>query len=160
MHIQARATPAASPADLAKFLGELAANRESDRDAINIEGVSGSAVEHGGKFVFTVTHGRARDCHDRLTAAGYHCEWTTDLYAERIPPEPGQLGAVIGVDEDANQPGVLLGVVQRAKAAQTDSDRKIDTLTIGSVTNEEGIYFIQVTFEDSDWRHVRPGDDD
>jgi hypothetical protein len=160
MHVQAKAAPTASPADLAEFLKVLAANRDTDRDAINVEGVTGAAIEHGGHFVFTVTDGRARDAHDRLTEAGYHVEWTWDLYAERIPPEEGSGGAIIAQDEDPNQPGVLLGIVQRAKGSQLAGGRDIDTVLIGALTNESGFFYVQVTFEGAEWQHVRPGEED
>lgn len=153
MHVQARAAPAASPADLAEFLKVLAASRETDRDAINVEGVSGAALERGGHLVFTVTHGRARDAHDRLKAAGYRVEWTWDVYAERIPPD-------VPEEEDPNQPGVLLGIVQRARETRVAGGRDIDTVLIGAFTNESGRFFVQVTFEDADWREDRPGEED
>ena len=159
MHVQAKAAPTASPADLAEFLKVLAANRESERDAINVEGATGAAIEHGGHFVFAVTEGRARDAHDRLTEAGYHVEWTWDLYAERIPPEAGSGGEIVSDDEDPNQPGVLLGIVRRAKGSELAGGRDIDTVLIGAVTNESGQFYVQVTFEGAEWQHVRPGEE-
>ena len=105
MHVQAKAAPAASPADLAEFLKVLAANRDTDRDAINIEGVSGAALERGGEFVFTVTHGRAREAHDRLTAARYTVKWCWDLYSEMIPPEDGAGGFAVSDDDDPTDRG-------------------------------------------------------
>ena len=160
MHVQAKAAPTASPADLAAFLQVLAENRDTDRDAINVEGVTGAAIEHGGKFVFTVTEGRAREAHDRLTEADYRVEWTWDLYAERIPPEAGSGGDIVSDDEDPNQPGVLLAVVRRAKESQLAAGRDIDTVLIGAVTNESGQFYVQVTFEGADWQDVRPGEED
>jgi hypothetical protein len=160
MHVQAKAAPATSPADLAKFLKVLAANRDTDRDAINIEGVSGAALERGGKLVFTVTHGRARDAHDRLTEAGYGVEWTWDLYSEMIPPDDGSGGFVVPDDADPNQPGVLLGIVQRAMETQAARGREIDTVLIGAFTNDPGRFFVQVTFEGAEWLADRPGEED
>jgi hypothetical protein len=160
MHVQAKAAPKASPADLAEFLKVLAANRESERDAINVEGVTGAAIEDGGHFVFTVSDGRARDAHDRLTTAGYHVEWTWDLFHERIPPEEGSGDGSIGEDDDPNQPGVLLGIVQRAKRSDLAAGRNIDTVLIGALTNEPGFFYVQVTFEGAEWQHVRPGEED
>jgi hypothetical protein len=160
MHVQAKAAPTASPADLAEFLKVLAENRDTDRDAINVEGVTGAAIEHGGHFVFTVTDGRARDAHDRLTEAGYHVEWTWDLYAERIPPEEGSGDGSLTEDDDPNQPGVLLGIVRRAKRSELAAGRDIDTVLIGALTNEPAFFYAQVTFEGADWQHVRPGEED
>ncbi|MEA2578589.1 MAG: hypothetical protein QOD78_2177 [Chloroflexota bacterium] len=160
MHVQAKAAPKASPADLAEFLKVLAANRESERDAINIEGATGAAIEGGGDFVFTVTEGRARDAHDRLTEAGYHVEWTWDLYHERIPPEEGSGEASITEDDDPNQPGILLGIVRRAKRSELAAGRNIDTVLINALTNEPGFFYVQVTFEGAEWQHVRPGEED
>lgn len=158
MHIQARAKPSKSPADLAAFLRELAADPATNRDAINVEGVSGASVEQGGHFVFTVQHGRARDAHDRLTDAGYRCEWTTDMYREPVPPDQGS-GAVAS-DDDPNQPGVLLGIVERAKGSNIAAGRDIDTVMIGAFTGQSGHFFVQVCFHGSDWRDDRPDQDD
>jgi hypothetical protein len=160
MHVQAKAAPSASPADLAEFLKVLAANRDTDRDAINVEGVSGAALESGGEFVFTVTHGRARDAHDRLTEARYKVRWCWDLYSEMIPPDDGSGGFAVPDDDDPNQPGVLLGIVQRAKEAGVAGGRAIDTVLIGAFTNDPGRFFVQVTFEGAEWLEDRPGEED
>ncbi len=162
MHIQARAKPSKSPANLADFLGELAADVAMNRDAINVEGVSGSAVEGGGELAFTVTHGRAREANDRLTSARYRVEWTKDLYAEEIPPvqDTGSGPAVPPDDADPNQPGVLLGIVQRAKGSSLAGGRDIDTVLIGAFTDRPGHYFAQITFHGSDWREDAPEQDD
>lgn len=154
MHVQARAAPTTSPADLVAFLRVLAPDVESDRDRINIEGTAGAAIETGGKFVFVVTDGRFRDAWDRLHEEGYTCEWTEDLYAESVPPDQEQDGTA--GEQDPNQPGVLLGVVERAKASDIAGGRSIDTVLIGAVTDEPGRFFIQVTFEGSEWRDARP----
>ena len=160
MHVQARSAPALSPPDLVAFLQVLAADEESGRDAINIEGVTGSAVEEdGGRLVFTVTHGRAREAHERLTDAHYVVEWTTDLYAEKIPPNQGS-----GVSqENPNRPGVLLGIVRRAKEHVDAGGRGIDTLLIGEFTDKPGRFFCQCTWIGADWQPSPPddeGDDD
>lgn len=157
MHIQARAMPSRSPANLADFLRELAADPAQGRDAINIEGVTGASVEQGGHFVFTVQHGRARDAHDRLTDAGYRCEWTTDMYREPIPPDAG---SNVASDDDPNQPGVLLGIVERAKGSNIAAGRDIDTVMIGAFTGQPGRFFVQVCFHGSDWTDDRPNEDD
>jgi len=155
MHVQARSAPALSPADLVAFLKVLAADEQLDRDAINIEGVTGSAVEDGGRLVFTVTHGRAREAHERLSDAGYVVEWTTDLYAEKIPPNQGAGGS----QDDPNRPGVLLGIVERAKEHESAGGRAIDTLLIGAFTNHAGRFFCQCTWVGADWQSGPPDDE-
>jgi hypothetical protein len=110
--------------------------------------------------VFSVTEGRARDAHDRLTKAGYHVEWTWDLYHERIPPEERSGDPSITEDEDPNQPGILLGIVRRAKKSELAAGRNIDTVLVGALTNEPGFFYVQVTFEGAEWQHVRPGEED
>ena len=105
MHVQARSAPALSPPDLEAFLKVLA-------NDINIEGVSGCAVEDGGQIVFTVAHGQEAQAHELLTNEGYTVQWTTDLYAEEIPQETGP-----------NQPGVLAGIVERAKGQMSGRPR-------------------------------------
>lgn len=160
MHVQARAQPSRSPANLVEFLQVLAADEALDRDAINIEGASGASVERGGRFVFAVTHGRARDAHDRLTDEHYRVQWTSDLYAERIPPDDASGSTALPTDDDPNRPGVLLGIVERAKGSPLAAGREIDTVLIGAFTDEPGHFFVQVTFEGSDWNEDRPEQDD
>ena len=158
MHVQAKSVPALSPADLAAFLRVLAADPDTDRTAINNEGVTGSAIENGGEFVFTVTHGRAREAHERLTEARYKVLWTTDLYAEKIPPSQGQAS-----QSDPNQPGVLLGIIERAKESVQAGGRAIDTVLIGAFTNKPNRFFCQCTWVDAEWQDAPPddeGDDD
>ena len=156
MHVQARAKPARSPADLAAFLQELAADADADRDAINVEGVGGASIEQGGNFVFAVADGREGDAHDRLDAVGYRCEWTTDVYHEEIPPAATS-ETVQPSDEDPNRPGVLVGIIQRAKGSTIADGRNIDTVLIGAFTDRPGHFFAQVTFEGARWTTDRPG---
>ena len=80
-------------------------------------------------------------------------------YAERIPPTADSSSAIPVVD-DPNQPGVLLGIVERCKSSQIAAGRDIDTVMIGAFTDEPGQYFAQVTFHGSDWTEDRPGQDD
>jgi hypothetical protein len=149
MHVQARAKPQKSPPDLVEFLKILAPGGPDD---INIEGVTGSGIESVGHFVFTVTDGREREAHDRLTAAKYHVQWTNDLYSEMIP------GAQTSEEEpDPNQPGVLLGIVERAKNdTSIAKGRNIDTVLIGAVTDEREQFYAQVTFVGSVWQDQPP----
>jgi hypothetical protein len=150
MHIQARAKPSKSPPDLAEFLGVLA-GVDPGVERINIEGVTGSAVESGGHFVFAVTHGREWDAHDRLTDAEYTCEWTDNLYAEKIPPDGAS-----DEEPDPNQPGVLHGIVVRAKRPNTDNKEPISEVLLGAFTNQPGRFFAQVTFDGTVWQNEPP----
>ena len=153
MHVQARATPSASEADLEPFLKLLAKVPGTDdphSDEINIEGVSGGGIESraDGKFVFAVEDGREGDCHDRLSPH-YTVEWTTDLYDE--PIDPGQAS-------DPNRPGVLLAVLRNARRTRGEGrSRKVDGVLIGAFTGKANHFFAQVTFEDSVWTTDRPG---
>ena len=155
MHIQAKAQVTASPADLAKFLKVLVGPPE---DEINIEGVTGARIEAdpAGEFVFAVEHGRAGDAHDRLVEAGYTVQWTTDLYKERIP------GPLAQDPPDPNQPGVLLGIIERATESGIAAGREIDTVLVGLRTGQPGVFGVQVTFIGSAWStdHPGPADDD
>ena len=150
MHIQARAKPARSPADVVEFLRVLA-----DGDPINVEGVTGSGIEEGGHLVFAVAHDREQDAHTRLADQGYRCQWTNEVYFEAIPPD-----AAWGEEPDPNQPGVLVGIIERAKASGVAGGRPIDTLLLGAVTNEPGRFFAQVTFVGARWRNEVPTTED
>jgi hypothetical protein len=143
MHAQAKSTTSASPADLQQFLTVLSPPMNADQ--INIEGVTGWAVEGDGRFHFSVEDGREADAHDRLSA--YHPEWTTDLYHEEIN----------GDSSDPNQPGVLLGIIERATASSEANGRAIDTVLIGAITGSKGGFYVQVTFDGSDWSEEPPG---
>lgn len=161
MHIQAKAKAALSPADLGSFLRTVTGPPEHE---INIEGVTGCNVEgdEPGDFVFAVEHGRAALAHDRLTAPqetaegekAYAVWWTKDLYVEDVPSAQG-----VGTD-DPNQPGVLLGIIERAKGSQIAGGRQIDTVLIGARTGQPGIFGVQVTFIGSAWSTDRPSDED
>ena len=156
MHVQARAKPAASDADLGLFLERLAADPATEQDSINIEGVSGSGIESrdDGQFVFVVEHGREGDCHDRLRPT-YNVQWTTDLYQEAIPPDDAP-GAPPAAPPDPNRPGVLLQILRNAKASRPGRSSKVDGVLIGAFTGKKNRFFAQVTFEDSEWTTDRP----
>lgn len=158
MHIQARARPSKSPADLIEFLRVLA---ETDQaEAINIEGVTGSGLEDGGHLVFAVEHEREQEAHTRLGDQGYRCQWTNDLYHEAIPPGASlNQGPDPSQEPDPNRPGVLLGIVQRAKESGLAGGRAVDTLLVGAVTDEPGRFFAQVTFVGTEWRDEVPRDE-
>ena len=143
MHVQAKSEPALSPADLEAFLRALG--------DVNIEGVTGCALEDGGSFVFAVQNGREAEAHERLTGAGYSVQWTADLYHERIPPNPDA-----GRSQDVlNQAGVLLGIIKRAKQS-VNGTRAIDTVLVGAFTADPGRFFCQCTWTDATWESEPP----
>ena len=159
MHIQARAQPQKSPPDVVEFLRVMAGR--PGEDPINIEGVTGSRVENGGHLNFAITHEREQECHDRLGVEGYRCQWTNDLYAEMIPPdESSDPGAIANVESDPNQPGVLLGILERARDSGIAAGRPVDEILIGAFTNEPGRFFVQVTFVGAHWRDEVPSEED
>jgi hypothetical protein len=143
MHVQAKSAPALSPADLEAFLRVLG--------DVNIEGVTGSALEDGGEFVFAVQNGREADAHERLTGAGYKVQWTADLYHERIPPTQGSGGS----QDVLNQAGVLLGIIERAKQS-VGGNRAIDTILVGAFTAGTGRFYCQCTWTDATWQSEPP----
>lgn len=139
MHAQARSDTSASPPNIETFLEAL--NPPSEQERINIEGVTGCGIEGDGDFSFTVENGREELTHSRLARdAHYEVLWTTDLYAELI--------------DSATEPGVLLRIIQKAKAAHPG--RPIDAVLVGVETTQGG-FFAQVTFVDSTWTTDPPG---
>ena len=128
-HAQTKSGTSASPASLEALLERLA--------DINIEGVSGTSLEADGLIHIAVEHGREAEVHDLL--GDYHPKWTTDLYVEEID------------NQGVAQPGVLLGIIQRAR--QAHPDRAIDTVLTGV---SSGTFFVQVTFVGSDWSNDPP----
>jgi hypothetical protein len=131
-HAQTKSGTSASPADLEALLERLA--------ALNIEGVSGTSLEADGLIHLAVEHGHEGEVHDAL--AEYHPKWTTDLFVEEFDAQ-----AVV-------QPGILLGIIQRAK--QANPGRAIDTVLTGVRSDAPGIFYVQVTFVGSDWTNDPP----
>jgi hypothetical protein len=156
MHIQARAKTARSEANLHTFL-EILDQTDEHGGPINVEGVSGARVEQGGFFCFTVEHGRVGNAHARLTRERYRVQWTKAIHTERIPPLAGS--GVTPATDDPNQPGVLAGIIERAKGSQIAEGRPIDCVLIGAKTGEPGVFYAQVTFVGDSWGDA-PDDDD
>ena len=140
MHIQAKSTAAASPADLATFLDVLA--EDTGNGPINVEGVAGCGIETGRGVAFTMPHDRHDEGVDRLRNAGYTVDENDDLYVEEIEVTP-----VVGI-EDPNQPGVLAKIIRRAKDSPEANGRPIDAVLVGMVTGSPGRYYVQVSFID------------
>ena len=55
---------------------------------------------------------------------------------------------VIGI-EDPNQPGVLLRIIENAKASPVANGRPIERVLVGMRTGKPGSLYIQVTFIDA-----------
>ena len=108
MHLQIRAIPAKSPADLKAFLEVLAA---AD---INIVAAGGSNLEQGGEFAFAVTHGQEDEAIRLLKEAGY---------------QPRALDASVATEDGAvfttcwmtDEPGQLLGLRHERDRCQRGS---------------------------------------
>jgi hypothetical protein len=141
MHIQAKSTGAASPADLAGLLAVLA--QDVGKGPINVEGVTGCGVETGDGIVFAMSDEQHDEGVQRLRDAGYDVEETQDLYSEEVPITPE-----IGI-EDPNKPGVLLRIIENAKASPVASGRPIDRVLVGMRTGMPGHIYVQVTFVDA-----------
>ena len=147
MHIQAKSTAAASPANLADFLAVLAEAVQGE-GPLNVEGVTGCGIETGGGIVFAMSHDHFELGVNRLRGRGYTVDVNDDLYAEEIVP-PAQIGL-----EDWNQPGVLLKIVENAKASPVASGRPIDTILVGARSGEPGRFYVQVSFIDEPFFEV------
>lgn len=130
MHIQARAQPRLSPPDLEAFLRVLS-DPKPPRKAINIEGVSGGEIEHGGEFTFAVEHGREQDAEAWLREAGYHPTFTDDIFAEEL---------------SGNQAGQLLALISKATKRNKGKGTHIRDVLIGEKTGEPGVFYVQVAF--------------
>lgn len=140
MHIQSRSVTALSPADLVAFL-EVLADDVGD-GPINVEGVTGSALEKGGTFAFSLPHDRQEEGVQRLRNAGYTVDETEDLYFEPVP------SAQDNDANDPNHPGALVTILRNARDSQIAAGRPIHEILIGAVTNSPGDFYVQVTFAD------------
>jgi hypothetical protein len=124
MHQQIRVVPAASPSDLAKLLGVLAAEK------VNLVAAGGGNIELGEEFAFVPSEGQeetamnalARDYQPRLLNAGvdYKLCWLT------------------------NVPGQLLECIQSATDENLERGRKVKDILIGVEPDEEGRIGVQV----------------
>src|SRR4026209_15521 len=88
MHQQIRTVPAASPADLAKFLDVLA------KGGVNLVAAGGGDVEKGGEFAFAVAHGQEANAIKVLEKAGYHPRLVEVDHAF-LTDRPGELHRVV-----------------------------------------------------------------
>ena len=124
MHMQIRAIPARSPADLKAFLEVLA------EAGVNVVAPGGSNVEQGGEFAFTVDDDQEGDAIRALEAAGFQPR----RFEEGIASDDG---AYLTKCWMTNTPGQLLACVASVTEANQASGRVIKDLSIG-VPREDG----------------------
>jgi hypothetical protein len=147
MHVQAKATPATSPADLEALLRLLA--DPPGMDPINIEGVSGSHIETGGQFVFSFDHDRRADVETLL--ANYKDLEIIEGKLDQVDDPPTAVG---GDDEllvrtlSANTPGALLAAIEGASSANLPSNRLLRHVLIGQETQDPHRFYVQIRFQE------------
>ena len=141
MHIQAKATPAASPPDLDGFFSPLADPQtppgQNPRQAINIEGVSGNHMETGGELYFSFDHDRESDVRDWLEEKGY-----TDIQFMHRDD-----GDYFQAQLAANEPGHLLTAIREATSQNLAAGRIIKNVLIGQETGSNQVY-VNITFQE------------
>jgi hypothetical protein len=149
MHIQAKATPAASPPNLEAFLAVLS-EPAAPRAPINIEGVSGHDLELGGDFIFSFDHDRVNDVGAWLEEAGYAVE-----FFEGDMDEIGNVDQVVTDDSrlavfvvEADETGALLAAVRGLGAANLPSGRVIRHIVVGRETQIDKRFYVQVAFRE------------
>ncbi len=134
MHLQVRCAPAASPADVRKFLDVLA------RADINVAAVGGGSLEHGGNIAIACADVEGHDETTRakqvLTDAGYKA----DIVREGSNPQ-----GYLYVGEMKNAKGELMREVDKARTA-AGSGYLVDDIAVGVPTTDGGvaIYPVQV----------------
>lgn len=139
MHIQARATPAASPPDLDGFFTPLSApdDNVAGRQRINIEGISGDYLETGGELFFTFDHDRVDDVRDWLEEKGYtniaFLERDVDFFQAELP---------------ANEPGHLLEAIRAATSQNLAKGRLIRNVLIGQESQAPNRFYVNITFQE------------
>ena len=133
MHLQIRAIPAKSPADLKAFLEVLA------RAEINIEAAGGSNLEQGGDFAFAVAHGQEEEAIRVLEKEGYQPR----RFENEIVNDDGSDVTTCWM---TNEPGQLLKCVAAATEANQASGRVIKDLSIG-VPDADGRIPVQIYSE-------------
>ena len=144
MHVQARATPSASPRDVEAFLKVISEPDGSTEDGqrrkpINIEGVTGADLENeedGRQIVFSFDHDREADVRAWLAEANY--QDVTFLNSDE--------GQMFWAELGGNSPGQLIDKIRAAKAA--NPDRRIKDVLIGQETQAPNRFYVHVTFEE------------
>jgi hypothetical protein len=149
MHIQAKATPKASPADLETFLAVLS-EPAAPREPINIEGVSGDDLELGGEFIFSFDHDRQADVEAWLDEKDYRVDFfvgdmTEIENGDQVIDDDTRLAVLV---LDGNQPGTLLAAVRSLGAASLPTGRVIRHLVIGQETQAPNRFYVQIAFQE------------
>ena len=133
MHLQIRAIPAKSPADLKAFLEVLALGD------INIVAAGGSNLEQGGEFAFVVNHGQEDEAIRLLKEAGYQPR-ALDASVET------EDGAVFTTCWLTEQPGQLLACVTSVTDANAAAGRVIKDISVGK-PGDDGLIPVQTYSE-------------
>ena len=147
MHIQAKATPAASPPDLETFLAILSEPGQG-RDPINIEGVSGDDLESGGQVIFSFDHDRKPNVKDWLEEKGYRVEFFEgNMLQIENPDQVVDSDARIAVLVLPNVgPGALLAAVRGLGRANLPNRRVIRHIVVGRETQQPNRTYVQIAF--------------
>lgn len=150
MHIQAKATPAASAPDLERYVRTLSEPNQPDpahpRAPINIEGVTGRDLETGGEFVYSFDHDRLDELIEWLREAGYDAPTFltgVDPTKDGAPQNSELFVQVL----PANEPGQLLRAISEATAANLSEGRIIKDVLIGQQT-ATNITYVQISFQE------------
>ena len=142
MHVQARARTSASPEDVEAFLKVLsepeAPTDGEPREAINIEGVTGTDLEDGGRIVFSFDHDREADVRAWLKEAGYH-------EVEFLNADAGE---IFWQELGGNAPGQLLNAIRAGKAVPSNTGKRVRDVLIGQETQEPHRFYVHVSFAD------------
>lgn len=147
MHIQAKATPSASPPDLETFLA-IMSEPGPGREPINIEGVSGDDLETGGQVIFSFDHDRVADVEQWLTDAGYKVQFFEGDMGQIDNPDQV-------VDDDVRiavlvlpdlGPGALLAAVRGLGRANLPNRRVIRHIVVGRETQAPNRTYVQIAF--------------
>lgn len=148
MHIQAKATPAASPPDLEGFLSPISdpGSTVAGRQGINIEGISGDYLETGGELFFTFDHDREGDVRAWLEEKGY----TNIEILRRDDDEYFQ------AELPANEPGHLLEAIRAATSQNLSEGRLIRNVLIGQETQPPHRFYVNITFQEVKRPEVDP----
>ena len=140
MHIQAKATPAASPPDLDGFLSPISAPQETDptRTAINLEGISGDHMETGGEVYFTFDHDREADVR----------AWLEEKQYTKVEFMDRDAGDFFQQVLDSNEPGQLLRAIREATTQNLAAGRIIKNVLIGQETQAPNRFYVNITFQE------------
>jgi hypothetical protein len=138
MHMQIRLAAAASPPDLERLLGVLAA------ESVNIVAVGGGDVELGGEFAFAVeppgTEGHVHSSDEDDDAELSYVEEVLAIL-RRAGYQPRAVRT--GVHWLENRPGALLEAVATVAAENLEAGRVIRDVTIG-IAIEDGRVPVQI----------------